>query len=57
MWLEHFGRENQDQTEVEKLGIDTFNSFQEWKHKYNIKYETNCLKLGVNLSNLKIAGI
>lgn len=57
MWLEHFVRQNEDQTEVEKLGIDTFNLFQEWKHKYNIKYETNCLKLGVNLSNLKIDGI
>ena len=57
MWLEHFVRENENEMEVEKLGIDTFNAFQEWRHAHNIKYETNCLKLGVNLSNLKINGI
>ena len=57
MWLEHFVLQNEAEETVELAGIKTLELFQEWKHMNNIKYETNAIKIGFNLSNLKIKGI
>lgn len=57
MWLEDFTRRHINKTQVERLGCEIYEDFETWKFSNNIKYETNTLKLGVLLSNLKINGI
>jgi len=56
-WLENFTRNNFEKDEVELLGSETFNLFDEWKKSQNIEYKVNAIKLILNLSNLKINGI
>ena len=57
MWLADFVRENCDEDNVELLGIETFNKFETWRTNNKVKYEVSCSKLGLKLSNLKLAGI
>jgi hypothetical protein len=56
-WLKQFTCENFEKDEIELLGSETFNLFDEWKKSQNIKFEVSAVKLGVKLSNLKINGI
>jgi hypothetical protein len=56
-WLESFVRENSDKEEVELYGNEIYNLFREWCANNGIKYEITSVKLGVRLTNMKIAGI
>ena len=56
-WLEEFTRTNRHETTLELLGIDIFERFSTWAATNNVKYDTNPLKLGVKLTNLKIPGV
>lgn len=56
-WLEYFTLQNYDKDEVELLGSETVSLFKEWCKLNNINYEIDARKLGVRISNLKIAGI
>jgi hypothetical protein len=56
MWLEDFTRRNYTKDVVEQLGKETFADFENWRAKNNIKFETDSLKLGVALSNLRVNG-
>ena len=52
MWLEDFTIRNMSKDTVERLGVETFDDFEDWKTQNNIKFDTNVLKLGVTLSNI-----
>jgi hypothetical protein len=56
MWLEDFTRRNYTKDVVEQLGKETFADFEKWRGKNNVKFETDSLKLGVALSNLRVNG-
>lgn len=56
-WLESFVLDNYEENEIELLGNQTYQYFNDWKIKTGVKYETTCLKLGVTLINMKIKGI
>jgi hypothetical protein len=56
-WLAYFTLQNESKDEVELLGIETFNLFQTWKTEQNVKYDINCIKLGIQLKNLQFNGI
>jgi len=57
MWLKQYIIKHMDETSIEKLGSETFDDFQAWKTKSNIKFEMNATKLGCNLSNLRLKGL
>ena len=57
LWLKHFINQNINSNEIELLGKETFDLFQQWATTHKFKYEINSVKLGVHLSNLKINGI
>lgn len=57
MWLEDFTRTHYNEETVEKLGSEIFGEFEFWRRENNITYETNSVKLGIALANLKIKGI
>ena len=56
MWLEDFTRRHSvlGVDKVERLGIETFADFEDWRRTNNITYETDVRKLGVALSNISI---
>lgn len=56
-WLENFTRNNFEKEQIRLSGSEIFNLFDEWKKSQNIDYKVNAIKLGLNLSNLKINGI
>jgi hypothetical protein len=56
-WLEAFTRKNLNEEKIEKLGGEVFNLFMDWCGENHIKYDTNALKFGINLKNLKIQGV
>ena len=45
------------ENEVELLGKQTFQMFQQWKEINGINFEMNAIKLGLALSNMNIDGI
>lgn len=57
LWLKYFVHQHINSYEIELLGKETFDLFQQWSTTNNFKYEINSVKLGVHLSNLKINGI
>ena len=56
MWLEDFTRRHYNDNVVELLGKQTFEDFEYWRKANNIIFDTNSVKLGVALSNLRIDG-
>ena len=56
-WLEYFTLQNYDKENVELLGSEAVALFKDWCKLNNINYEIDARKLGVRISNLKIAGI
>jgi hypothetical protein len=58
-WLESFTREhmNDDKECVELLGSEIYELFKNWCGENGIKYEIDCRKLGIRLTNMKINGI
>jgi hypothetical protein len=42
---------------IEMLGGEVFTEFQCWCSVNNVKYDTNPLKFGINLKNLRIEGV
>lgn len=54
MWLEEFTQDNIDEPEVIMTGKECYELFMEWKGNNNIVYDANSIKLGVQLSMLKI---
>jgi len=62
MWLESFTRSKVPNIKngrdiIEKSGKSIFVDFSIWQCENNMKYETNPIKLGMKLKNLKIDGI
>jgi hypothetical protein len=57
LWLKSFTIDNENEEEVELLGSQALDLFESWKTLNKIKFEINSIKLGVNLTNLKIDGI
>jgi hypothetical protein len=57
LWLKHFVNQHINSNEIELLGKETFDLFQQWSTANHFKYEINSVKLGVHLSNLKINGL
>jgi len=58
-WLKSFTAENieNDKASIELYGSEIYELFTSWCSKNGVKYEINCLKLGVVLTNMKITGI
>lgn len=56
-WLHDFTLENSDKDNVELLGSETLNLFNDWCNKNSVDYKISSTKLGVRLSNLNINGI
>jgi hypothetical protein len=59
LWLESWTREqlNNDVQSIELLGSEVFELFKQWCTDNGVKYEVDCLKLGVRLTNMNIAGV
>jgi hypothetical protein len=58
LFLRHFTNTFYDQVEVIKMGTEILDLFNEWKIENGIEnYSTNTIKLGKDISNLKIDGI
>ena len=56
-WLKDFTIEKRDEHMVELLGSEIYTRFIMWCDTNNMKFDTNPLKLGIKLKNLKIDGI
>lgn len=58
-WLESFTREhmNDGKESIELLGSEIYELFNNWCCENGIKYDIDCRKLGVRLTNMKIKGI
>lgn len=56
-WLEYFTYKNQYEVNITMTGIEVYNKFMEWCGENIIEFDTNPLKLGMKLTNLKIKGI
>ena len=57
-WLEHFTMENSDDEELEILGTEIYNLFEQWWNQNNEKpYNITPLQLGIRINNLNIDGI
>ena len=57
LWLADFTREKSNEREVVISGREIYSRFTIWCNNNNMKYDTNPLKLGLKLKNLKIDGI
>ena len=56
-WIKSFILENYYETEVEKLGKELFDLFNDWCNKCGINYKINLQSFGVRLKRLNINGI
>jgi hypothetical protein len=56
LWLRELVMET-DKVEIEKSGSEIYIWFKQWCESNGVKYEINAQKLGVRISNMKIAGI
>ena len=54
MWLEDFTRRHYNDDIVERSGKDTFKDFEDWRKNNNVTFDTTPVKLGINLSNLRV---
>jgi Family of unknown function (DUF5906) len=56
-WLKDFTIKKRDEQTVELLGSEIYTRFTMWCNTNNKKYDTDPLKLGIKLKNLKIDGL
>ena len=56
-WLGHFTWRNQNNTIINLTGQRSYELFTEWCTETNTTFDTNPLKFGMKLTNLKIDGI
>ena len=57
MWIKSFVLDNYYETEVEKLGKELFDLFNDWCKKCNIEYKVNLQSFGIRMKRLNISGI
>lgn len=56
-WLGAFTWANKHKTIINMTGQKTYDLFIEWCRETNTTFDTNPLKLGIKITNLKIDGI
>ncbi len=57
LWIKSFVLDNYYETEVEKLGKELFDLFNDWCKKCNIEYKVNLQSFGIRMKRLNISGI